>query len=156
MSGRDPLPYVRYVPTMEVQEFLALPLVAKVAANGPNGPTVRPVWFLFGDGVFWWLTGPYSWLSEWLDTDSRVAAVIDTCDLTTGEVLAVTLTGQAAVHPLDHGLAARKLTKYLGSEPEKWPERFREAFDDPSSRLISLTPSHPPKLRDMSFTPPPT
>ncbi len=138
---------------MEVQEFLALPLVAKVAANDPNGPTVRPVWFLFEDGVLWWLTGSYSRLGEWLRADPRVQIVIDTCDLNTGEVRAVTLTGQAKIHPLDADLATRKLSKYLGPDSSQWPTRFRGTLDDPTTRLISLTPKHPPRLRDLSFSP---
>ena len=33
--------------TIDIENHLAQPLVARVAANGPNGPTVRPVWFLY-------------------------------------------------------------------------------------------------------------
>ncbi len=73
---------------MDVDDFLARPLVARVALNGPSGPTVRPVWFLFEDGVLWWLTGSYSQVGEWLEADSRVAVVIDECNLETGEVRA--------------------------------------------------------------------
>jgi hypothetical protein len=142
---------------VEVDEFLALPLVARVAANGPTGPTVRPVWFLYEDGTFWWLTGsPYSRLSEWLAVDSRVALTIDTCDLKTGEVLALGATGEAGVRPLDLGRATRKLTKYLGKDQSQWPDRFKETLVDPTTRLVSLRPARPLKLRDMSFAPPPT
>ncbi|MGW4823746.1 hypothetical protein ACWEP4_33575 [Streptomyces sp. NPDC004227] len=42
---------------MDVNEFLSRPLVARVATNGPE---VRPVWFLWEEGAFWWLTGSYS------------------------------------------------------------------------------------------------
>lgn len=139
---------------MDAEEFLARPLVARVAANGPNGPTVRPVWFLFERGKLWWLTGSYSRLGAWLDTEPRVAAVIDTCDLETGEVRSVTMTGRAAVHPMDPDLARRNLTKYLGADSATWPERFRGTFDDPTTALVALTPDRPPKLRDMSFPPP--
>lgn len=138
---------------MDVQDFLARPLVARVSANGPNGPTVRPVWFLFEHGVLWWLTGSYSRLGEWLEADSRVQAVVDTCDLATGAVLSVTLTGQARLQPFDAELTHRKLRKYLGPDAERWPQRFRETFDDPSTRLIALTPNHTPRLRDLSFAP---
>jgi hypothetical protein len=141
---------------VEVDEFLARPLVARVAANGPNGPTVRPVWFLYEGGTFWWLTASsYSRLGEWLAVDPRVALTIDTCDLKTGEVLALGATGEAAVRPLDLGLATRKLTKYLGKDQRQWPDRFKEVFDEPTTRLVSLCPVRPLKLRDMSFAPPP-
>jgi hypothetical protein len=41
----------------DVEAFLAQPLTARVAAAGP---TVRPVWFLWEDGAFWWLTGGWA------------------------------------------------------------------------------------------------
>jgi nitroimidazol reductase NimA-like FMN-containing flavoprotein (pyridoxamine 5'-phosphate oxidase superfamily) len=139
---------------MDVEDFLSRPLVARIAANGSNGPTIRPVWFLYEEGSFWWLTGSsYSKLGELLAEDPRVAIAIDTCDLETGEVFAVTATGRAFVHPLDAALAKRKLSKYLGPDFDRWDDRFRGAFEDPTTRLVSLRPDHPPKLRDMSFVP---
>ncbi len=78
---------------------------------------------------------------------------IDTCDLDTGEVFALTITGRAVVHPLDAELAKRKIAKYLGPDFDQWDSRFRDAFDDPTTRLVSLRPAHPLRLRDMSFVP---
>jgi nitroimidazol reductase NimA-like FMN-containing flavoprotein (pyridoxamine 5'-phosphate oxidase superfamily) len=137
---------------MHVNEFLALPLVGRLATIGKNGPTVRPVWFLYEDDAFWWLTGSsYSKLGELLGVDPRVSLVIDTCDLSTGEVLAVTASGVATVHPFDADRTTRKLSRYLGPDRERWDERFRGVFDDPTTRLVALTPDRPPRLRDMSF-----
>jgi len=137
-----------------LEEFLALPLVARVAANGPTGPTVRPVWFLYEDGAFWWLTASsYSRLGEWLGADPRVALCIDTCDLATGQVHAVTVSGKAEVVPFEAERAIRKLTKYLGADRRSWSEGFRGAFDDPTSRFVTLRPARPPRLRDRSFAP---
>ena len=64
---------------MDVPEFLAQPLVARLAVTGKDGhPTVRPVWFLFEDKTFWWLTGSsYSRLQDLLAIDPRVALVVD-------------------------------------------------------------------------------
>lgn len=123
---------------MTLEEFLARPLVARVAANGPSGPTVRPVWFLYEDGALWWLTASsYSRSGEWLRADPRVALTIDACDLATGHVCAVTASGKATVVPFDAERATRKLTKYLGTNREAWPERFRGTFDDPTSRFVT-------------------
>ena len=141
---------------MQVEEFLRLPLVARVAAAGPAGPTVRPVWFLYEDGTFWWLTGSsYSRLGDLLAADARVSLVVDSCDLSTGQVLAVTASGIATVRPFDAGLTTRKLTRYLGPDVGHWPAMFRGTFDDPTTRLVALRPRHPLTLRDMSYTPPP-
>lgn len=136
-------------------QFLALPLVARVAAIGPRGPTVRPVWFLYEEGALWWLTAAsYSRLGEWLAVDPRVAVTIDSCDLVTGEVLAVSVTGRANVVAFDAERAERKLAKYLGPDRDHWAARFTGAFEDPTSRLVVLRPNVRPRLRDLSFSVP--
>jgi nitroimidazol reductase NimA-like FMN-containing flavoprotein (pyridoxamine 5'-phosphate oxidase superfamily) len=133
-----------------VEEFLARPLVAHLAAAGP---TVRPIWFLWDGAAFWWLTGSWSRLDQILANDPAVALVIDSCDLATGEVLQVTVHGHAEVVPWQREIAVRKLSKYLGADQSRWPdERFRQPIEDGSSRLIRLKPDHPPVLRDLSFT----
>lgn len=143
---------------MDVSEFLAQPLVARLAVTGKDGhPTVRPVWFLFEDKTFWWLTASsYSRLhvNGLLAIDARVSLVVDSCDPSTGQVLAVAARGQAAVHALDPQRAARKLTKYLGPDAGLWPSRFRDTLTDPKARLVSLQPTHDLVLRDMSYDPP--
>ncbi len=40
----------------DVDAFLMQPLVALASA----GPSVRPVWFLWEEGAFWWITGSYA------------------------------------------------------------------------------------------------
>jgi nitroimidazol reductase NimA-like FMN-containing flavoprotein (pyridoxamine 5'-phosphate oxidase superfamily) len=142
-----------YAAAMDLVEFLGQPLVARLAVRGTEGqPTVRPVWFLYEDGCFWWLTGSsYSRLGSLLDADSRVSLVVDTCDLATGQVLAVTASGQAAVRPFDAARTLRKLTKYLGPDRDRWPDRFQGTFTDPTTRLVELRPDRALTLRDLSF-----
>jgi nitroimidazol reductase NimA-like FMN-containing flavoprotein (pyridoxamine 5'-phosphate oxidase superfamily) len=136
-------------PMLTVDEFLARPLVAHLATAGP---VVRPVWFLWESGAFWWLTGDWSTLEHALTRDPSVALVIDSCDLVTGEVLQVSVRGKAEIVPWQREIAIRKLRKYLGPEDAKWPrERFRLPLEDGSSRLVRLRPLSPPQLRDLSF-----
>lgn len=140
---------------MKVEEFLSLPLVAHVAVNAPGGPTVRPVWFLFEDGMFWWLTSSsYSRLARWLAHDARAMLVVDHFDVTKGEVLAVTVAGEVTIEPLDASRARRKLTKYLGPDVGRWPDRFQAALRVDVSDLACLHPAKRPRLRDLSFEPP--
>lgn len=73
----------------DLDGFLGQPLVARVATVGPTWPTVRPLWYLWEEHAFWWLTGEWSRLGQLLDHDPRVALVVDTCDLRSGEVLQV-------------------------------------------------------------------
>jgi nitroimidazol reductase NimA-like FMN-containing flavoprotein (pyridoxamine 5'-phosphate oxidase superfamily) len=74
---------VAYGDPFDVDAFLMRPLVARVATTGPS---VRPVWFCWEDGAFWWITGAYARLPEILARDPRVALVVDDCDLRTGAI----------------------------------------------------------------------
>ncbi len=122
--------------------------MARVATNGP---TVRPVWFLWEDGAFWWITGAYAKLPQRLAADPHVVMVVDTCDLDTGAVLQVIASGSAEVVAMNADRAVRKLARYLGGEIERWPERFRGVLTDPDARLAKLTPHRPPRILDQSF-----
>ena len=66
--------------SFDVDQFLAQPLTARVATNGP---TVRPTWFLWEDGAFWILTGPWARLPDRVRADPAIALVVDDCDLAT-------------------------------------------------------------------------
>lgn len=142
------MPGMSISPDRDVDEFLARPLVARLATNGP---TVRPVWFLWEDRAFWWITGAYATLPKRLAADPEVAMVIDTCDLDTGAVRQVIATGPARVVPMDPQRATRKLTRYLGPDLDSWPQRFRGALTDPEARLARLAPRRDPKIVDQSF-----
>lgn len=113
---------------------------------------MTPVWFLWERGCFWWLTGAWSRLPARLQENPRVALVVDTCDLAAGEVLQVSVRGDADVVALDKALALRKLTKYLGPDVDAWPyERFVAPLDDPTTSLVRLQPDRAPVLRDLSY-----
>jgi nitroimidazol reductase NimA-like FMN-containing flavoprotein (pyridoxamine 5'-phosphate oxidase superfamily) len=132
----------------DVDAFLAAPLVAHVATAGP---TVRPVWFLWEEGAFWWLTGSWSRLPRLLAEDPRVALVVDSCDLATGRTLQVTARGRAELRPFDPERARRKLRRYLGDDEDRWDERFRGGtVDDPAAGFLRLRPDHL-RARDVSF-----
>ncbi|HYY32652.1 MAG TPA: pyridoxamine 5'-phosphate oxidase family protein [Gaiellaceae bacterium] len=136
-------------PGFDVEEFLAQPLVARVATVGP---TIRPVWYLWEDGRFWWLTGRWARLSELLREDPRAALVVDTCDLETGRVLQVIAAGKAEIVPFDADRARRKLVRYLGPDESSWEQRFTTGtFEDPSTRFARLAPQAL-RARDLSFT----
>lgn len=140
----------------DVDEFLAQPLVARVATNGP---TVRPVWFLWEDGAFWWLTGSWSRLAEHLRDDSVVALVIDTCDLATGTVRQVQAWGDAEVVSFDADRAQRTLRRYLGDDPTRWDqERFGVTevgvAGSEQTAFVRLVPARL-AARDLSFAPAP-
>ena len=118
------------VPPFEIDAFLAQPLVARVATDGP---TVRPVWFLWEDGAFWILTGPWAKLYERVQRDPELAVLVDVCDLDVGLVRQVVARGSAEFRPFDVERGRRKLTRYLGPDESGWDERFRRyLYSEPS------------------------
>ncbi|WP_229912324.1 pyridoxamine 5'-phosphate oxidase family protein [Streptomyces lanatus] len=122
--------------------FLQRPLTARLATGGP---TVRPVWFLWEDGAFWVLTGPWARLFDRVKNDPRVALVVDECDLVTGRVQQVIARGRAELVPFDVPRGRRKLVRYLGEDEALWDDRFvGYLYDEPSERgtmWLRLTPT---------------
>ena len=125
----------------DVDAFLAQPLTARLATNGP---TVRPLWFLWEDGAFWVLTGPWTRLFDRVKDDPKVSLVVDECDLASGRVRQVVARGTAELVPFDVPRGRRKLTRYLGADETRWDDRFvRYLYDDPARRgtvWLRLTP----------------
>ena len=126
----------------DVDAFLAQPLTARVATNGP---TVRPTWYLWEERAFWILTGPWARLLGRVRADPALAVVIDVCDVATGLTRQVIARGQGEVLPFDVPRGYRKLSRYLGPDEERWDTRFREYLhDDPAVRgtiWLRLRPS---------------
>jgi nitroimidazol reductase NimA-like FMN-containing flavoprotein (pyridoxamine 5'-phosphate oxidase superfamily) len=95
----------------DVDAFLRRPLTARLATNGP---TVRPVWFLWEEGAFWVLTGPWARLLGRVRADPEVALVVDECEPASGLVRQVIARGRAELLPFDVARGRRKLVRYLG------------------------------------------
>jgi hypothetical protein len=105
----------------DVAEFLARPLVARLATAGP---VVRPVWFLWEDEAFWVFTGSWSLLPRRLAKNPEFELVVDTCDLRTGVTRQVIAGGRGDTVPFDSARARRKLVRYLGADESRWDPRF--------------------------------
>jgi nitroimidazol reductase NimA-like FMN-containing flavoprotein (pyridoxamine 5'-phosphate oxidase superfamily) len=134
----------------DLDGFLAQPLMARVATVGRTGPSVRPVWYLWEERAFWWVTGSWSKLEQLLERDSRVALVVDSYDLDSGEVLQVTARGRAELHPFDAERARRWGRRYLGPDESHWRRFQSSVFDDPATRFVSLEPTVL-RARDLSY-----
>ncbi|MGH3682450.1 MAG: pyridoxamine 5'-phosphate oxidase family protein [Natronosporangium sp.] len=135
----------------DVTAFLARPLTARLATNGP---TVRPVWFLWEDDAFWIITGPWSSLPGRVRADPAVALVVDECDLATGTVRQVIARGQAELAPFDVPRGRRKLSRYLGADETRWDPRFRRyLYLDPVEAGTAWLRIHPDSLgaKDLSY-----
>jgi Pyridoxamine 5'-phosphate oxidase len=117
-------------PDFDIDAFLAEPLTARVATNGP---TVRPTWYLWEDAAFWILTGPWAKLTARVQTDPTLAITVDVCDVMTGLTQRVIARGSAEVLPFDVPRGRRLLTRYLGSDEQRWDPRFLGyLYNDPA------------------------
>jgi hypothetical protein len=137
--------------SFEIDEFLSRPLTARLATNGP---TVRPVWFLWEDDAFWIITGPWTRLPSRVRDDPALALVVDECDLITGRVRQVIARGRAELLPFDIPRGRRKLTRYLGADETRWDQRFRRYLhDDPAEKGTTWLRLRPDSLlaRDLSY-----
>ncbi len=123
----------------DVDEFLARPLTARVATHGP---TVRPTWYLWEDGAFWILSGPWSRLPDRVRSSPRLALTVDVCELDTGVVRQVVASGDAVIEPFDIPRGRRKLARYLGADETRWDPRFRAYLHgEPGTLWLRLPPS---------------
>ncbi|WP_439383413.1 pyridoxamine 5'-phosphate oxidase family protein [Amycolatopsis lexingtonensis] len=123
----------------DVDEFLARPLTARVATDGP---TVRPTWYLWEDGAFWILSGAWSRLPDRIRARPRIALTVDVCELDTGVVRQVLASGDADLRPFDVTRGRRKLVRYLGADEERWDPRFRAYLhENPDTLWVHLPPS---------------
>lgn len=139
-------------PDFDVADFLARPLTARVATNGP---TVRPTWFLWEEGAFWIITGSWAKLPGRVRADPAISLVIDECDLATGVVRQVTARGDAEIVPFDAPRGRRKLSRYLGPDESRWDPRFQRVVrDDPVSGGTLWLRLRPASLtsKDLSFS----
>jgi pyridoxine/pyridoxamine 5'-phosphate oxidase len=136
----------------DLNGFLDRPLVARLATAGADGPRVRPIWYLFDEEGFWWITGRWSRIAEILDVDPRVELVIDTCDLERGEVLQVRARGRAELRPFDRQRAQAWGERYMSPDRGRWGRFQLSVFEDPSSRFVLLAPEWL-WARDLSWDP---
>lgn len=65
---------VKPPPPFDIDAFLSQPLTARIATDGPS---VRPVWFLWEESAFWVLTGPWAKLFHRVSADPQIALVVD-------------------------------------------------------------------------------
>jgi len=111
----------------DVDTFLSQPLIARVATNGP---TVRPMWYLWEDHAFWMLSGPWAKLLVRVEKDPFLAITVDVCDTATGTVRQVIGRGPVEILPFDVPRGRRKLERYLGPDEALWDARFRHYLHD--------------------------
>jgi hypothetical protein len=135
----------------DIDSFLAQPLTARVATNGP---TVRPTWYLWEEQAFWILTGPWAKLLGRVRADPALAVTVDVCDLAVGLVRQVIAGERAELLPFDVPRGRRKLSRYLSTDETRWDPRFQGYLhDDPAERGTTWLRLEPKSLiaTDLSY-----
>jgi len=127
-----------YGEPVDVDAFLQRPLVARVATDGP---TLRPIWYLYEQPTFYWLTDAANFLHRAVVAGRPLVLVVDVCDIETGEVIHVRARGGAEIVPVDRDRAMKKFARYLGPDSSKWDPRFVSSLDLPTTRFCRFTPS---------------
>lgn len=136
----------------DVGAFLARPLTARLSTDGP---TVRPVWYEWEGGAFWVFSGPWArWFTR-VRTEPRIALIVDTCDLATGEILQVIAHGRVEIKGWDLDRGRRMLTRYLGPDEARWPQEYRMYLATEPVEGLSWVRLAPANLicNDFSFEP---
>jgi nitroimidazol reductase NimA-like FMN-containing flavoprotein (pyridoxamine 5'-phosphate oxidase superfamily) len=137
---------------LDIDTFLAEPLVARLATNGP---TVRPVWYQWEERSFWIMSGPWTRLFTRVQTDPQVALVIDVCELDTGRIRQVMAHGAVTIVPYDIPRARRMLIRYLGPDEESWsrePSDYVSYVTEPTPEGITWLKLEPSKLLTFDFS----
>lgn len=137
-------------PGFDLPGFLQVPRVARLATVWNGEPRVRPVWYLFDERAFWWLTGPWSVIDQEIRVNPMVELVVDSCDLESGQVLQVRARGRAEASGYDHARAVEWAERYLGSDRNTWGRFAAEVFENPSTTFMRLAPDWL-RARDLSW-----
>jgi hypothetical protein len=138
---------VMYGDPVDIAMFLQRALVARVATNGP---TLRPIWYLYEDPTFFWLTDTSNYLHRAALRGERLVLVVDVCEISTGEVIHVRAGGQAEIIAVDKPRAMRKFARYLGADESQWDPRFVRSLELPTTRMCRFTPASI-EAADVSF-----
>ncbi len=136
-----------YGDPVDINAFLQRPLLARVATNGP---TLRPLWYLYEEPIFYWLTDTGNHLYRAVMAGETLVLVVDQCDIGTGEVIHVRARGLGEIIPVDVDRAERKFSRYLGSDQSKWDPRFLPSLDQSSTRMCRFSPESI-EAADVSF-----
>jgi nitroimidazol reductase NimA-like FMN-containing flavoprotein (pyridoxamine 5'-phosphate oxidase superfamily) len=127
----------RSLPPEELDAFLAEVRLAHLATvDGQGLPRVRPVWFLWENGTFWFTTRIRQRHTgrDWVD-GGEVSVSIASDDQPYRAVIA---TGQPEVVGRDERLMSAISSRYIGERGRRWTT---EAISQPDRVVFKLQPT---------------
>lgn len=137
--------------SFDLEEFLSMPLVAHLSTVVEDAPRDSPVWFYWREKKLWIIGTASDTFPDRIRKNPKCAIGIVDINQHTGLFLHAGFRGTATVEPFDEIIANQLLSRYLGTEIEKWDPRFKKLDD--SNVLICFTPETV-VVRDQSYVPP--
>ncbi|PPA71161.1 pyridoxamine 5-phosphate oxidase [Jeotgalibacillus proteolyticus] len=134
--------------SFDLEKFLSLPLVAHLSTVKDDSPRHSPVWFYWLENKIWIIGTASDTFPERIRRNEKCAIGIVDINPQPGLFLHAGFRGTATVKPFDKNIANGLLSRYLGTEIEKWDPRFKDLDDD--NVLICFTPETV-VVRDQSY-----
>lgn len=135
---------------LDLDRFLARPLMAHLATGSPEGARESPVWFLWEDGAVWLIGNRRDSFPRRIERDGRCAVGIVDFDLPRGVLQHVGIRGAAEVVSLDPDRLYRLLSRYLGADKSRWNPQFRRTVIERLDLMVRLDPASI-VVRDQSY-----
>jgi Pyridoxamine 5'-phosphate oxidase len=139
-------------PGFDIDAFLAEPITAQVATNGP---TIRPMWYQWEEGAFWMISGAWAKLFARVQQDPEIAVCVDVGEFDRGRVLQVCAYGAVEIVEYDIPRGRRMLHRYLGPDEEAWssePDDYRGYLREPGPPGITWLKLTPRRLIAQNFS----
>lgn len=134
--------------SFDLEDFLSKPLVAHLSTVVEDSPRDSPVWFYWNGNAIWIIGTASDTFPDRIRKNPKCAIGIVDFNEQTGLFLHAGFRGRATVNPFDKITASKVLSRYLGSDINKWDPRFKNLDD--SNVLICFIPETV-VVRDQSY-----
>jgi hypothetical protein len=123
-----------------LEDLLCRPLMAHLATASAEGPRDSPLWFLWEDGVMWFVARSVDTFPKRIRETPQCAVGVVDFNLQHGTLWHVGMRGTAEVTPLDKARLHRLLARYLGEDSAGWSSTFRSGVIDKLDLMVRFTP----------------
>ena len=124
-----------------LENLLSRPLIAHLSTISAAGPRDSPLWFLWEDGVMWFVGRTVDTFPKRIRETAQCAVGVVDFDLQRGTLRHVGMRGTAEVTALDMARLRRLLARYIGEDPTCWRSTFRREVVDKLDLMVRFRPT---------------
>lgn len=124
----------------ELDIVLRKPLMAHLSTTDKGEPRDSPVWFIWEESCLWLFGTAEDSFIKRLKVEPRCAIGIVDFDLQMGILRHVGVRGTAHLDSVELERLLRFVSKYLGSNSDKWNKWFVSNIVDPINVMVQITP----------------